>query len=136
MIRKLNSPIPGHVRVVFELPPSTWADRIFLAGDFNGWDESAVPLRQEHDGVWRAMLDLPAGTHSQFRYLIDGQWSTDYHADGWVSSAPGLDSSIVHAVLPQVAAGERPAPSTKPQHRPLSPTRRRKRRSNELRAAA
>lgn len=122
------------MRVVFELPPSTWADHIYLAGDFNGWDESAVPLRQERDGVWRAMLDLPAGTRSQFRYLIDGQWSTDYHADGWATSAPGLESSVVYADLPQTAADSMPA-SPAPKRR-TAPIQRRTSRSNELRTAA
>ncbi len=42
MIRKLSSPVPGCVRVVFELP-SVWADRISIAGDFNNWSESATP---------------------------------------------------------------------------------------------
>lgn len=120
--------------MVFELPPSTWADRIYLAGDFNGWDESAVPLRQERDGAWRAMLDLPAGTRSQFRYLIDGQWSTDYHADGWANGAPGHESSIVHAVLPQPPTDGRLAPSEPKRH--MASMRRRKNRPNELRAAA
>jgi len=124
--------------VVFELPPSTWADRIYLAGDFNGWDESAVPLRQERDGAWRAMLDLPAGSSSQFRYLIDGQWSTDYHADGWASSAPGLESSVVYAVLPQHVTLQKAASvldGSAPKRR-TTPMRRRKNRPNGLRVAA
>ncbi|MDI9547733.1 MAG: isoamylase early set domain-containing protein [Chloroflexota bacterium] len=123
MIRKLSSPVPGCVRVVFELPSGVWADRISIAGDFNNWSESATPLRQDRDGVWRAMLDLPAGTSWQFRYLIDGEWSADYHADGGTASALGAPKSIVHAQLPPSVAVAEPA-AARPSRRPLAPLNR------------
>ncbi len=123
MIRKLSSPVPGHVRVVFELPSGIWADRIYVAGDFNNWSESATPLRQDRDGIWRTMLDLPAGTTSQFRYLIDGEWSADYHADGCTASAYGAPKSIVHAQLPKTAAVSATAAAS-PTRRPLTPLHR------------
>ena len=106
MIHKQLSPYPGHVRVVFELPSCLWADRIYLVGDFNNWDERSTPMCQERDGVWRATLDLPAGSHAQFRYMIDGQWKSDYHADGFAQGSFGADNSVVHAVLPLVVVGE------------------------------
>ncbi len=46
MIHKQPSLYPGHVRIVFELPSCLWADRIFLVGDFNQWDEKQTPMRQ------------------------------------------------------------------------------------------
>jgi len=100
MIRKQSSPYPGHVRIVFELPSCLWADRIFLVGDFNQWDEKQTPMYQDRDGVWRATLDLPTGGNYQFRYMIDGQWKTDYHADGFAQGSYGADNSVVHATLP------------------------------------
>ncbi len=133
MIRKLYSPIPGHVRIVFELPSHIWADRIFVAGDFNGWDETANPMRQDRDGLWQATLDLPAGSRCHFRYLIDGQWRTDYHADGCATNAYGAENSVVHADLPEmpalVAETERlllePVAATPPNPRPIAaPTER------------
>ncbi|MEZ4869662.1 MAG: isoamylase early set domain-containing protein [Caldilineaceae bacterium] len=100
MIYKYPSVYPGHVSVVFELPSCLWADRIFLVGDFNNWDERATPMRQERDGVWRAVVDLPINTRQQFRYLIDGVWRSDYHADGFAVGVYGEDNSVVHATLP------------------------------------
>ena len=32
------------------------ADRLFLTGDFNGWDRSACPLTRKADGVWEVFL--------------------------------------------------------------------------------
>jgi hypothetical protein len=103
MLQKVPSPLPGHVRVIFELPSCVWADRIFLVGDFNAWNEQATPMKQERDGVWRATVDLAQGTRCEFRYQIDGQWQTDYHADGFAGNSYGSDNSVVHAVLPQDA---------------------------------
>lgn len=100
MIQKQPSPYPGHVRISFELPSCLWADRIYLVGDFNNWDERSTPMHQDRDGVWRAILDLPVGNHYQFRYMIDGQWKTDYHADGFAQGSYGTDNSVVHAELP------------------------------------
>ena len=100
MIYKIPSPVPSHVRIVFELPSCLWADRIHLVGDFNQWQEATTPMEQDRDGVWRAIVDLPKGSSCQFRYLIDGQWKTDYHADGFAQSAYGAENSVVHATLP------------------------------------
>jgi 1,4-alpha-glucan branching enzyme len=107
MIHKSPSPIPGRVRVTFELPSCVWADRIFLVGDFNQWDQKATPMGQDRDGVWRAVLDLEHGKECEFRYLIDGQWRTDYHADGATSNGYGTENSVVRATMPEGAtAGE------------------------------
>ncbi len=99
MIHKMPSPRPGHVRVVFELPACIWADRIFLVGEFNEWSLQSVPFVQGRDGIWRAAVDLVAGRSYQFRYLVDGAWQTDYHADGWLDNEFGSQNSIVNATL-------------------------------------
>lgn len=99
MIKKYASPIPGHVRVIFELPSCLWADRIFLSGDFNDWRTEDIQLRQDRNGVWRAMLDLPVGRRFEFRYLIDGEWRTDFHADGQADNLFGSQNSLVVAEL-------------------------------------
>jgi 1,4-alpha-glucan branching enzyme len=101
MIYKSPSPLAGHVRITFELPSCLWADRIFLVGDFNHWDSQATPMQQDRDGVWRAVIDLKRGEQAQFRYLIDGQWRTDYHADGSAQNNFGSENSIVCADLPE-----------------------------------
>jgi 1,4-alpha-glucan branching enzyme len=100
MIDKTLSPLPQHVRVVFELPAHLWADQVFVVGDFNGWDICATPLHQARDGRWRAVVDLPHGSQYQFRYLIDGRWLADAYADGFAIGLDGTENSIVEASLP------------------------------------
>lgn len=109
MIRKYRSPLPGHVRVVFELPSCVWADRIFLTGDFNDWQQDDIRLQQDRTGVWQTTLDLPCGRQYEFRYLIDGQWRTDSHADGFADNQFGSENSVVDTNLP---ATEQVVPDT------------------------
>ena len=101
MIRKYRSPIPGHVRVVFELPSCVWADHISLTGEFNDWRENDIVLQQTRSGVWQATVDLPLGASYQFRYIVDGQWRTDSHADGVSNNTYGSQNSLIIAKLPE-----------------------------------
>jgi hypothetical protein len=105
MIYKSLSPLPEHVRVNFALPGCLWADQIFVVGDFNGWTLCATPMRQERNGSWCAVVDLPSGCRSAFRYFIDGRWLTDRQADGWTSTADGTGNSLVVACLSEADGG-------------------------------
>jgi 1,4-alpha-glucan branching enzyme len=99
MIYKTPSPKSNHVRIIFELPASLWADQVFLVGDFNGWDPGAIPFAQDRHGVWRAILDLPAETSYEFCYLIDGHWHTDFHADSWSAFAHDFPKSVIEVSM-------------------------------------
>jgi hypothetical protein len=111
MVYKTASSQSGFVRVCFELPPVVWADHIAVVGDFNGWCTDATPMRQGRDGVWRATIDLPYGSHCQFRYLVDGRWMTDYHADCAVVNDYGSENSLIIARLPDEALMPKRQPS-------------------------
>lgn len=102
MIYKLPTKQPGLVCVVFELPSCLWADRISVSGEFNNWNERALPMHQDRDGIWRAQLELPLGQRYEFRYVIDGRWQTDYHADGFTENRYGSHNSIVDLTLVMV----------------------------------
>jgi len=99
MIYKTPSSQSGQIRVIFELPACVWADQVFLVGDFNEWNEAALPFRQDRNGVWRAAIDLPVGKQFQFRYLVDGSWRTDYHADGYQDSPYQTANSVIDTSL-------------------------------------
>jgi hypothetical protein len=119
VIQKQRSPLSGHVRVVFELPSCIWADRIYLTGDFNDWQTGDIRLQQTRSGVWQAALDLPLGKSYQFRYVIDGQWRTDSHADGLSENNFGSQNSVVVAELPESEPFE--TPGLIHESRPLRP---------------
>lgn len=49
------------------------AEAVFLAGTFNNWNESDIPMEKGDDGRWHAQIELPPGRH-EFKYVVDGQW--------------------------------------------------------------
>jgi 1,4-alpha-glucan branching enzyme len=51
------------------------AQKVCLAGDFNGWDPEVTRLRRLRKGedLFSATLDVPEGAY-EFKYVIDGKW--------------------------------------------------------------
>ena len=57
------------------------AESVSLAGDFNGWDSAATPMRRTPDGRWMASLELHHG-HHQYLFVVDGKPVLDPNANG------------------------------------------------------
>jgi 1,4-alpha-glucan branching enzyme len=97
MIRKtfIESEQGPIARVTFILPDSTWADTIYLVGDFNAWNQSSHPFRLDREGNWRLTIDLEVGRSYEFRYRRDGEWMNDSQADGYVRNPHGSDNFLV-----------------------------------------
>jgi 1,4-alpha-glucan branching enzyme len=97
MIRKqfVNTSKGRVARVTFSLPGSSWADAIYLVGDFNNWNETSHPLSLGRDQDWSITVDLETDREYQFRYRKDGEWLNDSHADGYSSNPYGSDNFIV-----------------------------------------
>ncbi|WP_300462325.1 isoamylase early set domain-containing protein [Desulfobacula sp.] len=73
------------------------AKQIFLAGDFNRWDQTVTPMKALKNGDFVVTLDLETGREYQFRYLFDGiVWGNDPGADRYSHSLYGnCDNSVV-----------------------------------------
>jgi len=95
MIYKTHSAQAHHTRVTFELPASLWAAHIVVVIDGPQLCPQATALRQERDGAWRIILDLPSHQPYQFHYLVDGAWRTDPQADGFATTAHGAYRSLI-----------------------------------------
>jgi len=54
------------------------ATSVQLVGDFTQWQESPINLNHGVDGLWRATVQLSAGTY-HYRFLVDGEWRDDPH---------------------------------------------------------
>lgn len=51
------------------------AEKVFVTGTFNNWQETATPLHSEENGFWSA--DVPeAKEGDEYRYIIEGAGST------------------------------------------------------------
>ena len=97
MIKKEPGPTPDMVRVTFELPPSIWADSVYLVGEFNDWNRTSLPMtRDRSEESWRITIDLQRGREYQFRYLVNGtDWYNDWDADRYVANPYGGDNSVL-----------------------------------------
>ncbi len=52
------------------------AEKVELAGSFNGWDPAQNPLTHDGNGRWKAVVELPEGRY-EYRYKVDGVWQND-----------------------------------------------------------
>jgi 1,4-alpha-glucan branching enzyme len=52
------------------------ARSVLLVGDFTHWQEHAIPLQKQKDGVWTASVELKPGKHT-YQFLVDGEWRED-----------------------------------------------------------
>jgi 1,4-alpha-glucan branching enzyme len=72
------------------------AQSVHVVGTFNDWRPSSIELEdQDHDGVWRATLVLPAGTY-EYMFVVDGErWVPDHLAERLVADDFGRENSVV-----------------------------------------
>ena len=52
------------------------AQAVFLAGDFNGWNASDLPLANDGAGNWSVTVPLAAGAY-EYKFVVDDQWQED-----------------------------------------------------------
>ncbi len=95
MIRK-ESCDDGVMLVTFELPDAIGANTVHLVGDFNAWNQQAMPMHRNGHGKWQLTLPLELDRDYQFRYLVDGErWFNDWDADSYVPNPYGGKNSVV-----------------------------------------
>ena len=79
--------------VDFELKVEPGA-KVFIAGTFNDWDGSAMPLHAQANGSWAVALTLPPGTY-EYQFVVDGCWMPDPKARESVPNPYGGVNSIL-----------------------------------------
>ena len=93
--------------VVFTVNPeaAAGATKIFLAGDFNSWDLTSIPMKKDPNGSFSVKKQLETNKEYQFRYCIDGNtWINDWKADKYVrSELANDDNSVVDTTVPKAA---------------------------------
>lgn len=62
---------------VLFVQPLSVGKQVFIAGDFNGWSATSLPMiRNERLGVYERLVPIPPGRW-QYRLVIDGHWTHD-----------------------------------------------------------
>ncbi len=68
-------PVKGDTGIIFTyLAPD--AKKVFVAGDFNGWNATDVSLLQKEDGSWIVSVPLAPGTY-EYKFIVDDAWVED-----------------------------------------------------------
>jgi len=88
----------GTVAVSFEIM-APQANRVFLAGSFNGWKPAAVALAYSTGGRWTTKLSLPPGQH-EYRFVVDGRWVADPFCTTCLPNPFGGLNSVVEVAAP------------------------------------
>lgn len=66
---------PTHRTVHFELMAPD-AREVYLAGSFDGWSPTSLPLFRMDNGVWVKELVLEPGVY-EYLFIVDGIWTPD-----------------------------------------------------------
>jgi hypothetical protein len=81
------------VRLIFDAPD---AQRVEVAGDFNGWGASPTPLvRDERTRHWSVTLALHEGEHRYAFVVDDTRWMPDPRAERTVQGNDGHIYSLL-----------------------------------------
>ena len=72
-IKKRNRILTREVQFEFLAPD---AKKVHLVGDFNKWNISETPMKEDKNGIWKTTLPLEAGRY-EYRFLVDGNWKND-----------------------------------------------------------
>ena len=72
------------------------AKSVEVVGTFTDWRPGAVVLRDDdHDGVWRGVVVLPAGQH-EYMFVVDAErWVTDPLAGRYVDDGFGRQNALL-----------------------------------------
>lgn len=84
-------------RVKFEVlaEPKT---KVFLAGTFNDWSDSAKELKEKDgDGCYAGTLLLVPGEY-EYKFVIDGNWQIDAENPNFNQNKLGTLNSVVKVV--------------------------------------
>jgi len=92
------------------------AEKVYLVGEFNSWDETSLPMKKNPDGSFSLKKQLETNKKYQFRYVLDlngKTWINDWKADEYVrSELANDDNSVVDTTVVKTEKAKKPAPKS------------------------
>jgi 1,4-alpha-glucan branching enzyme len=89
--KKKEKPVEKTVEFTFNAPE---AKEVFLAGEFNAWDNQSLPMKKSKGGVWKTTVKLPPGRH-EYKFFADNVWMESLPGAEQVSNPLGTRNLIV-----------------------------------------
>lgn len=83
-------------RVTFELPAEINAQKAYLCGDFNDWNQTSHPMKRRKDGSFALTISLKPGQQYRYKFFLDGErWENDWAGEGYLPNEYGGEDSVV-----------------------------------------
>ena len=89
--KKKEKSIEKTVEFNFSAPD---AKQVFLAGEFNGWDNQSLAMKKSKGGIWKTKVKLPPGRH-EYKFFADNAWVEILPGVEKVSNALGTKNFVV-----------------------------------------
>jgi len=70
------------------------AKKVCIAGKFNDWNTSSLPMKKGQDGTWRIKVSLCRGKY-EYKYFVDGEWASDLTCTELVPNPFGTDNCVI-----------------------------------------
>ena len=78
------------------------ASEVLLAGDFTNWQDGALPMEKGEKG-FSLTVNFKAGEEGRYKFISDGNWTTDLRAPDFVDDGFGGKNS--HIVIDDLVGG-------------------------------
>jgi len=87
----------GSWRCTFRFRPPEGAQRVALAGTFNGWNRDANPMTgPDEQGEWKTTIQIASAAH-QYKFVVDGaRWFSDPENSARVDDNRGGFNSVLY----------------------------------------
>ena len=79
------------------------ATEVLLAGDFTNWQDGALPMEKGEKG-FSITVNFKAGDEARYKFISDGNWTTDLRAPDFVDDGFGGKNS--HIVIADLLGGD------------------------------
>ena len=86
------------------------ASEVLLAGDFTNWQDGALPMEKGEKG-FSLTVNFKAGEEGRYKFISDGNWTTDLRAPDFVDDGFGGKNS--HIVIDDLVGGDEEDASAK-----------------------
>jgi 1,4-alpha-glucan branching enzyme len=69
--------------------------KVFVAGTFNNWNPTAVPLADNPDsGHFKTTIAIPKGRH-EYKFIVNDVWCVDPKCPDWTPNDHGSLNSVI-----------------------------------------
>ena len=70
------------------------AKNVSIAGKFNDWNMTSMPMKKGADGTWRIKLKLSPGKY-EYKFVVDGTWAQDISCSEKILNTFGTYNCII-----------------------------------------